>query len=216
MPRKPVIYSDVHPYHIRVRSNNRNWFDLPPEDCFDVFCRVLKKTKEGYGLEIHAFVMMNNHVHMIASTPSANISECMRYFMTEASRGLRIKTKRINHVFGGRYKWTLIEDPDYYSSCLKYIYRNPVRADITSLVELYAWSNIASQNSILKDLITKPKHGHDTQINYEKQKMLAWLNEPTSKELEEAIKNALRRSVFKIKTNHRTQRLPKVEPVPSA
>lgn len=108
MPRKPISITNEHPYHIIGRSNNRDWFDLPLNYCYEVFTNVLTKVKQNYNFKLHAFVLMNNHYHMILSTPEKNLSQGMRYFMTETSRGIRVKSMRINHIYGGRYRPCLI------------------------------------------------------------------------------------------------------------
>jgi putative transposase len=204
MPRKPIIYSDFHPYHISARSNNRDWFDLPLDYCFGIFSNVLIKVIKNYHFELHAFVLMDNHLHMIVTTPKANISDGMRYFMTETARGIRVKSQRINHVYGGRYKPCLIPTTEYYAACIKYVYQNPVKARIVERVENYNFSTIACNSNKLKRLIVSPSHGHDALLPIADRDKLNWYNLPTTENENQGIKLALRRSSFKLSQQRKT------------
>jgi putative transposase len=200
MPRKPLIYTNEHPYHITGRSNNKDWFDQPIDDCYRIFSQVLLKVVDKYKFDLHAFILMHNHYHMILSTPLSNISAGMRYFTTEASRGIRDNANRVNHVFGGRYHWSLITSSEYYALALKYLYRNPVKAGLVSKVEDYSWSTISKRRHRLQRLVTPIKTGHDCHLDFENNhKLLEWLNEPQDKEAETRIANGLQRSSCEIK-----------------
>jgi putative transposase len=198
MPRAPIIYSKVHPYHVTGRSNNRDWFDLPLSYCYEVFTNVISTVIKRYQFQIHAFVLMDNHFHMIISTPRNNISVGMRYFMTETSRGIRLKSKRTNHVYGGRYRPCLITTEEYYAACIKYVYRNPVEAKMTMQVEEYPWSSISEKRSRLNELVTPPLLGHDGLLPEKLGGQIKWFNESLLEQENESIKKALHRQEFKI------------------
>lgn len=182
-----------------ARSNNKDWFDIPLSDCFDVFAFVMEKTIAKYNFQFHAFVLMNNHFHMMIGTPYSNISEGMRYFMTESSRGLRVKALRINHVYGGRYKPCLVMSPSYYAYCLKYIYRNPIKANIVSRVEDYPWSTISRYSHSIQNLVAPISTGHDVYLSDKQANNLRWFNESLSIVQESQLGLALRRSVLEFK-----------------
>jgi putative transposase len=210
MPRPPLVTSDFHPYHIRARSNNRDWYELPLCDCFQIYSDVLKTTIEKYEIRLHAFVLMSNHFHMVASTPKLNLSPSMRYFMTESARGIRDSAFRINHVYGGRYKPTLITNPVYYANCLKYIFRNPIRAGLATSVEDYPWSSMFESGQI-RSLISPPPEMHLEFVPLDSWKLIEWLNQPTPKELETAIKRGLRHSEFGVCASGDRRKLPNLE-----
>jgi hypothetical protein len=126
--------------------------------------------------------------------------------MTESSRGIRDRAKRINHVFGGRYKSSLIKTETYFAQCLKYIYQNPVRAGMCSTVETYPWSTI-SADCYLRSKIRKIDSGHDCHVPNDPDELIKWLNMPLDALSERAIRNALKRSVFEIKADSRTRKM---------
>lgn len=67
MPRKPLIYTHLYPYHITARANNREWFNLQKSLIWQIMCDEASKICERQKFLIHAFVLMENHYHMIAS-----------------------------------------------------------------------------------------------------------------------------------------------------
>ena len=80
MGRSKVIYTDAHPYHVTARSNNRDWFDVPLDYIFGIYINVLEECIKRFNIRVHAFVLMNNHFHMIVSTPDKNIGDFLKYF----------------------------------------------------------------------------------------------------------------------------------------
>ena len=136
MPRKPFIQNPEAPYHIAARSNNRDWFALPLEDVWFIMSRFLYLLHHAYGVEIYAFVLMDNHFHLLARFPLGNLVQAMQYFMRETSRCIAHESRRINHVYGGRYFRCEIGNFHYFTHTYKYIYRNPVEAKLCALVEL--------------------------------------------------------------------------------
>ncbi len=197
MPRKKIELSNRFPYHVTNRSNNRDWFFIPIQQAWSLFCEILTKASLKYETQIHCFVLMSNHYHLLVSTPLANLSAFMRYFQTETCRAIQRPARRINHVFGNRYKWSLLEDPVAVAYAYKYVLRNPVRAEMVERVQDYpfsSWNSLVNhKNDVpyleridsLWRLIPKPQ--------YER---LQWLNKPTTKEAEALIAKALRRAHF--------------------
>jgi REP element-mobilizing transposase RayT len=88
MPRKTLIRSSEHPYHISARCINKDWFRLPIEDIWKIFEDYLCHVSHVYDLRIHSFVLMSNHFHLLASTPQGNIDKVMNYLMREVSRNI--------------------------------------------------------------------------------------------------------------------------------
>ena len=199
MPRKQLIRTNQYPYHINARSNNQDWF-LPTLDiCFSIFLEVIKKTKEKYNFEFHHFVLMSNHFHMIVSTPDENLDKGMRYFMTETSKKIARASNRVNKIYGQRYHWTLIIDSIQYAHAVKYLYRNPLEANITKRCELYKYSSLR-----LPQLFTENGAGFDEHLPLEKFEFLKWINEPYTRLTQETIDQALKKSVFKVTRSRKT------------
>jgi putative transposase len=194
MSRKLLLRTDQNPYHINGRSNNKDWFIPDLNVCFNIFLEVIKKTQEMYSFEFHHFLLMDNHFHMIITTPQSNIDLGMRYFMTECSRKIARASNRINKIFGRRYHWTFISDSTQYAHTVKYLYRNPLEACMTSSSEKYIYSSI---NSSYK-LFSENKQGFDEHLPKNKLEFIDWINEEYPEEVKLSIKKALEKKVFKI------------------
>ncbi len=49
------------------------------------FLGLVAELPERFGLEVHAFVLMNNHSHLVVRTPERNLSEAMHWLYMSAS-----------------------------------------------------------------------------------------------------------------------------------
>ncbi len=202
MPRKHLIRTNEFPYHITNRSNNKEYFYLPLDELWPIFIDVLKIIKKDYGCEILQFVLMSNHYHLLLYTPEQNLSDCMLYFHRQVAKRANGQSKRINHFFGGRYKWCLINTELYFWNAVKYIARNPVEAQICEKVESYKYSSLNFRDQIfcLSDFFFDK--------NKSIQLDLDWLNFSFKFEHKEAIQKGLNRKIFKIpKGKNREQTL---------
>ena len=204
MPRKPVETSSIFPYHIFARSNNKDWFSLDLEIIFFIYAEVLDKTTKRYGFLIHSFVLMSNHFHMMISTPEANISKGMRYFMTETSRKIARESKRINRIYGARYGSCIIKSSEHYAHAYKYVYRNPVEAKICSKAEEYPWSSLSTDTIPICSGI----NGFETHLPSNINDLISWVNQIEEKLFTEAIRLALYKRVFKITRNRKNSKMP--------
>ena len=211
VPRKRLIYTSQFPYHITARSNNKEWFKLPQEECWEVFVNSLRNVAESCFLRIHAFVLMSNHYHMVASTTdSYNLGEIMNRLQTNISKTINEKTAHQNHIFGGGYRGSLITTAYYYAHAIKYVYRNPVKAKLCLAVQEYPFSTVMEflPGNDDKKLLSFPPSQMDylipqsSEIDY-----LEWLNTPFKAEEEETIRKALKKTRFEIASN-RDDRFP--------
>ncbi len=142
MPRKNLIRSHTHPYHITTRSNNREWFNLSMPEMWKICTESIKHAHFRHPVSVHAFVLMQNHYHLMLTTPDANVDKFMYEMNYSISRKVRYKTNRINHVFGQRYKWSLVQDEAYFQTALRYVYQNPLKKNLTRRCEDYPFSSL--------------------------------------------------------------------------
>lgn len=160
----------------------------------------LHTVQQEYQLRIFNFILMNNHFHMLAETPLANLGDVMNYFLREVSREIGKKSGRINHIFGGRYYATLIREPYYFAHAYKYVYRNPVRASLVNCVQQYPYSTLGNLWKEKDHEITTVEANHNLQLLIPKQRDLQinWLNQALPKECDEILRKALHKSEFKL------------------
>ena len=188
MPRRKLIYTDYYPYHVTARANNKEWFYIPKEQVWKIFVKELNLIVLEEKFKIHAFVLMDNHYHMLCSTDdSKDLGVVMQRLQKNVSRKINKKADRINHVFGGPYKGSLITTPTYYKTVLKYVFRNPVEAGIVSKVEDYKYSSLNSD-----EITTVFPYSIDSLINYRAQKLIPWLNGGLERSPKEIYKGLLK------------------------
>lgn len=203
MAKKVLTRTPDFPYHITSRSNNKDFFYVELEYLWLVFMECFEQAQHQYNCELHAFVLMSNHYHLLISTPHSNIDAVMQHVQREVARKANKKASRINHFFGGPYKWSIIYEESYYWNALKYIFRNPVRAGLCESVGNYKFSSLNTK--------AKNFQWSLTDIFSDKSKLITldddWLNEPYLNEIESDIRMALRRKEFQIprnKSGHRS------------
>ncbi|AUN97320.1 hypothetical protein C0V70_04175 [Bacteriovorax stolpii] len=157
--------------------------------------RLTKESlKEAYAIhpvELISFVLMTNHYHMILVTPEGNLDE----FIYEFNKRLALKVQkvsgRINQVFGGRYKWCLIQSQNYFMNCYRYVYQNPVRAGISRDCQSYPYSTI--HHLIGKGSFVIPIHDR---YGFKDEYGLNWINSEIAEKEKEILRKGLYRSLF--------------------
>ncbi|MGD2127593.1 MAG: transposase, partial [Desulfobacteraceae bacterium] len=91
------------------------------------FLKILSATKDLYGVEVHAYVLMDNHFHLVAMTPEANLSAFMQRFNTAYTVYYNFRHQRSGHLYQGRYKAILVEADNHLLELSRYLHLNPVR-----------------------------------------------------------------------------------------
>ena len=127
-------------YHILSRGNERRNIFSDNNNRVS-FLETLGKMSDRFEVEVYAYVLMDNHYHLLLKTNKPNISKSMQWFGTTYTRQYNIKHKRNGHLFQGRFKNFLIENDEYLMLLSCYIHRNPLRAGIVRRLVDYPWSS---------------------------------------------------------------------------
>ena len=155
MPRKPRFFLPGIPAHIVQRGHNRQVVFLENLD-FLRYISLLEKARERYACEVHAYVLMTNHVHLLV-TPSTtdSISGMMQYIGRQYVPYFNSKYSRTGTLWEGRFKASIVDTSHYLLACYRYIEMNPVRAGLVSLAGEYLWSSYpANARGDTKSFIT--------------------------------------------------------------
>lgn len=198
MPRKPIVRSNQHYYHIVARSNNREFFHLELSDVWEIMAKKLGELQKKYHLRIGAFVLMNNHFHLLVLTPDEDIDRVMYFFMKEVTLMIQKRTGRINKIFGGRYKGCIIEHHRYFMNVYKYIQRNPIAAGLSLKAESYPFSSLFYQLNPMAKLSFEIEEFFKFQGS---SKFLEWINASFRDEEAASIKAGLTKSAFSYRKN---------------
>lgn len=203
MARQNVPEQSVYPYHLTARTNNKEWFELPLDQVWQIFEEQLFFLSHGFNFEIHGFVLMNNHFHLLVKTPKSNLSQGMQWFMRETSRQINREANRINRVWGSRYFRSMIQNYHYYTHAYKYIYHNPVQAGLTKTALEYKYSSL--QRLLGLRHLAFPVYDTtlwDTNID----SYLNWLNKKPYEDNWNTVKKSLTRPIFSLPKCRKTKR----------
>jgi putative transposase len=127
-------------YHVISKGNERK--DIFDDD-YDKkkFMDILLQCKERYGVKVHAYVLMDNHYHILLETPNGNLINSMHFINGTYAKYFNKKHSRVGHLFQGRYTAILIDKDTYLQEVVRYIHLNPYWARICHLPEEFVWSS---------------------------------------------------------------------------
>ena len=140
MARKPRIEFEGAFYHVITRGNQRQKV-FKDKDDFLKYLEILSNYKIRYKYFLYAFVLMNNHVHLLIETQEIPLSKILQGINQSYTTYFNRKYKTVGHLFQGRYKAILCDRDEYLLSLVKYIHLNPVRARIVKTPDEYQWSS---------------------------------------------------------------------------
>jgi putative transposase len=115
-------------YHVMSRGNRRENLFLDDDDRRR-FLGLLSEWPERFLVEIHAFVLMDNHYHLVARTLDPNLSHAVRWLNVSYSSRFNWAHQQIGHVFAGRYRAVVIQDERGVCEVARYVHLNPVRVE---------------------------------------------------------------------------------------
>ena len=135
-----IEYEGAH-YHVTTRGNERKAIF---RDAIDrrKFLELLRRAVEQFDIRVHAYVLMDNHYHLMVETRRAGLNRALRYLNGVYTQSFNRRHKRVGHLFQGRYKAILVEKDSYLVELSRYIHLNPwrVKRDIDPIK--YPWSSL--------------------------------------------------------------------------
>ena len=141
MARLPRLTVPGYPHHIIQRGNNRQPVFFDDEDR-RMFLQLLEEYAAQEKVAIHAYVLMSNHFHLLATPESeTGVPQMMQAVGRRYVRYFNQRHGRTGTLWEGRYKSTLIQAERYLLACMVYIDLNPVRAGLVTEPAAYAWSS---------------------------------------------------------------------------
>ncbi|TYP00355.1 REP element-mobilizing transposase RayT [Geothermobacter ehrlichii] len=105
------------------------------------FCLLLQQGTERFGVRIHAFCLMSNHLHLALQVGEVPLSRFMQNISFRYTQYLNRKRKTTGHLFQGRYKALLVDADSYLLELVRYIHLNPVRAGMANYPDEWSWSS---------------------------------------------------------------------------
>ena len=126
------------------RGNNRELIFVGRDD-YLFYLECLQDAAKRYELSIHAYVLMTNHVHLLASPKTKeSIPKTLQSVGRRYVQYFNYTYERTGTLWEGRYKSTVIDSDRYLLTCMRYIELNPVRAGMMKHPREYPWSSYAA------------------------------------------------------------------------
>ncbi|MFL0803128.1 MAG: transposase [Agarilytica sp.] len=156
MARKPRLYLEGCAQHVIQRGNNRDVCFYAEAD-YAFYLDALKDASIKYGVAVHAFVLMTNHVHMLV-TPAdrCGVSKMMQALGRDYVRYINITYKRTGSLWEGRFKSCLVNSDRYFLTVSRYIELNPLRAGMVNHPGEYPWSSYRYSGMGIKIKLIQP------------------------------------------------------------
>ena len=139
MPRTQRKKSETGFYHVISKGNGGQILFENDSDRIK-YLKILKESLDDFGLELHAYCLMNNHVHLLLRDANNALSNCMKRLNERYATYFRARTGRIGPVFNGRFWSEPIDSDEYYLAAMRYIHANPEPARICRAAD-YRWSS---------------------------------------------------------------------------
>jgi REP element-mobilizing transposase RayT len=127
-------------YHVLSRGNERQDIVINDDDR-RLFLTTAAEMAERFEIDIFAYVLMDNHYHLLFRTNSANLCRSMQWFGATYTKRFNLRHDRSGHLFQGRYKNMLVQNDAYLLQLSCYIHRNPLRAGMVRRLADYPWSS---------------------------------------------------------------------------
>lgn len=141
MARPRRLYLPGLSQHVIQRGNNRCDMFRTRSD-YETFLDTLYAESRRHYLDVHAYVLMTNHVHLLV-TPRCQhalpltVQAVGRRYVPAFNR----RYERTGGLFEGRYRAMHVESERYWLTCQRYIEMNPVRAGLVPSAAEYRWSS---------------------------------------------------------------------------
>lgn len=144
------------PHHVVHRGNNRQACFADDTDRRRYLEDLLQSTVR-HEVEVHAYVLMDNHVHLLA-TPrrKAALSRAIQLLGRRFVSFVNARHARTGTLWEGRFKSSPVGTSNYLWNCYRYIELNPVRAGLCSLPSQYRWSSHGGNAHGMPDYLITP------------------------------------------------------------
>ena len=114
-------------YHITTRGLGRRVIFHEDRDR-EHFLELLEELVGRYGVVLHAYVLMDNHYHLLIETPEGNASRALQWLNVSYAVWHNVKHGRSGALFQSRYKSIPVQGQGSWAlMCSIYLHLNPVR-----------------------------------------------------------------------------------------
>ncbi|MBV7453250.1 transposase [Acidovorax sp. sif1233] len=156
MARLPRLTLPGHLHHVIQRGNNRQSIFIDHED-FESMLLLLADNAQKYGVAVHAYVLMDNHFHLLATPTTVDgLPQMMQAVGRCYVQYFNRRHARTGTLWEGRYRSTVLQPERYLLPCMVYLDLNPVRTGQVVQACDYVWSSHAHWLGLRHDRLLTP------------------------------------------------------------
>lgn len=154
MPRQRRKESSTGMYHVIAKGINKELiFNQTREKYY--LLKILKEFLSIHNVEIYAYCIMSNHLHLIIRSELQELSLYMAKCLAKYAEYYNYKHDRNGHVFQNRFKSECIESAKYFWNCLRYIHLNPLKANCVKTLMNYKFSSLREYKKMELQILHK-------------------------------------------------------------
>ena len=156
MARLPRLTLPGHLHHVIQRGNNRQPIFVDRAD-YETMLSLMAENAQKYGVAVHAYVLMENHFHLLATPADAEgLPQMMQAVGRRYVQYFNRRHARTGTLWEGRYRSTVLQPERYLLTCMAYLDLNPVRAGAVAHAADYPWSSHAHWLGLRHDRVLSP------------------------------------------------------------
>lgn len=156
MARLPRLSLPGYPQHIIQRGNNRQVIATSVAG-YQTLLALIDDNARKFSVSIHAYVLMDNHFHLLATPETADgMPQMMQAIGRRYVRYFNDSQSRSGTLWEGRYRSTVIQPELYLLACMAYMDLNPVRHGLVSQARDYPWSSHGHYAGLRMDRLVTP------------------------------------------------------------
>ena len=156
MARPPRIFIEGIPIHVTMRGVEKR--DVFKSDSDRLFYRAaLDDSARFYGVAIHAYAFMSNHVHFLVTPRRADsIARLFQSLGPKYTGYFNRHWGRVGTLWQGRHDEFLVQTDRYFLTCMRYVEMNPVEAGMVRSPGDYPWSSYRHNALARPDSLVTP------------------------------------------------------------
>jgi REP element-mobilizing transposase RayT len=126
-------------FHVTTRGVEQRLIFVDDDDR-RAFVRLLAEVVARHGWQLHAYCLMDNHVHLVVETTPLELSRGMHRLLFRYAQRFNARYDRKGHLFAGRFGARVVRSLRYLANACIYVVWNPVRAGLCLTPRAWPWS----------------------------------------------------------------------------
>ena len=144
MPRPNRAAPGGFPFHVLNRAVGRRTLFASAAD-YEAFVETVAEALRTRPMRICGYCVMPNHWHMVLwPEHDGDLSAFVQHFTNLHVKRWKLAHHEVGHghLYQGRFKSFPIQTDDSFHTVVRYVERNPLRANLVARAEAWPWSSL--------------------------------------------------------------------------